>query len=96
MGYGTPREHRLTPIEDLNNFDLRTKYSDQDGMPMRAHPRQSSSTRSLSMPARRCDVQALTASIVEVAVERRVILLQVGRAPAPEPAVVLPSGVTRE
>jgi hypothetical protein len=96
MGYAMPREHRLTPIGDLNNFDLRTKYSDQDGLPMRAHPRQSNSPRSLPMPARRCDVQAVMASIVEVAVERGEILPHVGRAPAPEPAVVLPSGVLRE
>jgi len=63
---------------------------------MRARLRQSSSTRSLLMPARRCDVLAVMASIVEVAVERGEILTHVGRAPAPEPAVVLPSGVTRE
>lgn len=63
---------------------------------MHAHPRQSYAPRSLPMPARRCDVRALTASILEVAVERRVILLQVGRSPVPEPAVVLPSVATRE
>ena len=63
---------------------------------MHAHPRQSNSLRSLPMPARRCDVHALMASIVEVAVERREIPPHVGRAPVPEPAVVLPSGVLRE